>query len=116
MAVTAIAADAELRDQLSNLRGLLVVSMLMTESDCEEQILELAVGSVSGLAPSCHIEGLHADGFWRPTCTCLGQRLPPPVQDQLLVLTGIGGAMEAPQGRWAWAYPLRSSGYSEIGR
>ena len=42
--------NLELRTQLSNLQGLLVLAMLMTESGDEGQILRLATSSVGGLA------------------------------------------------------------------
>ena len=45
-AVTTSPADATLRAQLSNLQGLLMLSMLMTESGDESRILHLAATSV----------------------------------------------------------------------
>ena len=40
-----------LREQLTNLRALLVLSILMTESADEEQILNLAASSAPSLGP-----------------------------------------------------------------
>ncbi len=50
--------NLELRTQLSNLQGLLVLAMLMTESSDERQILRLATSSVGGLA-RCRLEGVY---------------------------------------------------------
>src|SRR5713226_4929086 len=60
------AADANLRERLGEFRALLVISLLMTESVNEEQILELAASSAPGLGP-WRIEGYgFTDGQWRP--------------------------------------------------
>ncbi len=59
--------NLELRTQLSNLQGLLVLAMLMTESSDERQILRLATSSVGGLA-RCRLEGVYLTGEgWRWT-------------------------------------------------
>jgi hypothetical protein len=50
------AADANLRERLSEFRALLVILLLMTESVSEDQILELAASSAPGLG-SAQIEG-----------------------------------------------------------
>jgi hypothetical protein len=59
--------NLELRTQLSNLQGLLVLAMLMIESTDEGQILHLATSSVGGLA-RCRPEGVYLTGQgWRWT-------------------------------------------------
>src|ERR1039458_7952146 len=59
-------ADSGLRERLAEFRALLVISLLMTESVNEEQILELAASSAPGLGPWL-IEGYgFTDGQWRP--------------------------------------------------
>src|SRR5580698_2653764 len=59
------AADANLRERLGEFRALLVISLLMTESVSEDQILELAASSAPGLGP-WRIEGYgFSDGQWR---------------------------------------------------
>ena len=59
------AADANLRERLSEFRALLVILLLMTESVSEDQILELAASSAPGLG-SARIEGYgFSDGQWR---------------------------------------------------
>ncbi len=57
-------ADADLRERLGEFRALLVISLLMTESVNEDQILELASSSAAGLGP-WRIEGYRfTDGQW----------------------------------------------------
>ena len=58
--------ETDLRERLGEFRALLVISLLMTESVNEEQILELAASSAPGLGP-WRIEGYgFTDGQWRP--------------------------------------------------
>ena len=58
-------AEAVLRQRLGNLRALLVISLLMTESVDEQQILQLASSSAPGLG-NWRIEGFaFVDGSWR---------------------------------------------------
>jgi DNA-binding PucR family transcriptional regulator len=99
----------ELRAQLSNLQGLLVLAMLMTESGDEQQILRLATSSVAGLA-RCRLEGvhLHGDG-WRFTAgSCRTGTTRAIVERQLQGLGSLGGAVKVPGRPWGCAYPLRS--------
>jgi sugar diacid utilization regulator len=111
MATTLLdARDLELRTQLSNLRGLLVLSMLMTASSDEQQILQLATTSLGGLA-RCHLAGVHlTEGGWRQTARSLTQAENcGRVEAQLAALGSQGGRVEVPEERWAWGYPLSSS-------
>ena len=56
--------DGDLRERLGEFRALLVISLLMTESANEDQILELATSSAAGLGP-WRIEGYRfTDGQW----------------------------------------------------
>ena len=101
--------NLELRAQLSNLQGLLVLALLMTESGDEGQILRLATSSVGGLA-RCRPEGVHLTGEgWRWTAESFqqetGRRV---VERQLPGLGSLGGAVEVSGRSWGWAYPLRS--------
>ena len=99
-------ADAALRERLGELRALLVISLLMTESVDEEQILDLAASSAPGLG-RWRIDGYgFTDGRWRPQG---GQAAPPRgLASQLAALGRAGGRVELPDRPWAWAYPLRS--------
>ena len=104
--------DTQYRDQLSNLRALLLLSMLMTESTDEDQILRLATTSVPSLA-HCHIEGVYADGVWRVATTpCARAAVQARLELQLEALAGTGGALVIPDEPWAWAFPLRAAGFA----
>jgi hypothetical protein len=73
-------AEPDLRERLGEFRALLVISLLMTESVNEDQILELAASSAPGLG-SWRIEGYgFTDGQWRPYRPPGARRRPGPVQ------------------------------------
>jgi len=100
--------EASLRERLGEFRALLVISLLMTESVNEDQILELAASSAPGLGP-WRIEGYgFTDGRWRP-----GQGAGPApavtgdLSGQLAALGSRGSKVNLPGRGWAWAYPLR---------
>jgi DNA-binding PucR family transcriptional regulator len=100
--------EAALRGQMSSLRALLFLSMLMAESE-EAQVLHLATTAVPSMA-ACQVAGLHVDGSWSLTafgCT------DPAVRRQIAgSLTSPGGQLSIEGEPWAWAYPLRTiSGY-----
>ncbi len=100
------AADANLRQRLGELRALLVISLLMTESVDEGQILELAASSAPGLG-HWRIDGYgFTDGRWRSS-TDRGAVIPSDLAAQLAVLGTAGGRVTLPGRAWAWAYPLR---------
>src|SRR5580704_2158979 len=62
----AAVTEANLRERLGEFRALMVISLLMTESVSEDQILDLAASSAPGLGP-WRIDGYSlADGQWRP--------------------------------------------------
>jgi sugar diacid utilization regulator len=100
-----------IRDQLSSLQGLLALSMRMTDSGDEEQIVRLAVTSVPALG-HCQLVGIYlGEGGWRPA------EAPSPdgevridVESQLGVVGAAGGAVGVIGQRWGWAFPLRSLG------
>jgi DNA-binding PucR family transcriptional regulator len=97
-----------LRERLSNLRALLVVSMLMTEQSDEAQILRLAASSSRSLG-QWHMEGfLFTDGTWRPGGTDRAGQLPYGLRSQVTQLGAAGGPVNLPGRAWGWAYPLRS--------
>jgi sugar diacid utilization regulator len=99
---------ASLRSQLTNLRALLVLSILMTESADEEQILRLATSAASSL------------GVWRVAGFVIGDQwwtgsrpagpVDPALAAQLRGLPETGGPVTLLDTAWAWAYPLRSIG------
>jgi sugar diacid utilization regulator len=116
-----------LRSQLSNLQALLVLSMRMTESGDEEQILRLASGSGFSLT-QCRLLALHLnDGDWKvpggdlvavaersgdgsdtPLEPGLGPDEPAALEAQLVVLGPAGGPLAMSGEPWAWGFPLRS--------
>jgi sugar diacid utilization regulator len=101
-------AEASLRERLSEFRALMVISLLMTESVSEDQILELAASSAPGLG-AWRIEGYSfADGTWRHGTSPAAVN--PPSGDlpaQLAAFGCGGGRLDLPGRVWAWAYPLR---------
>ena len=102
-------ADADLRERLGEFRALLVISLLMTESVNEDQILELAASSAPGLGP-WRIEGYRfTDGQWHSAIDG-ATAAPRGLAGQLAALGSMGGAVDLPGRAWAWAYPLRGVG------
>ena len=103
------AADENMRARLGEFRALLVISLLMTESVDEEQILELAASSAPGLG-SWQIDGYHfTDGQWRPSTAGLAS-CPRGLAGQLAVMGADSGRVNVPGRQWTWAYPLRGAG------
>jgi sugar diacid utilization regulator len=94
-----------LRAQLTNLRALLVLSILMTESADDEQILRLAVSAASALG-AWRIAGFAVGDTWRTDAGRAGS-VPPELDEQLRALPETGGQVSL-DGGWAWGYPLRS--------
>jgi DNA-binding PucR family transcriptional regulator len=106
----AAGTDAEYREQLSNLQGLLMLSMLMTASRDEDKILHLATTSVPSFA-RCGLVGVYrGDGHWTVPPTA---DLRTAVEAQLDGLGRAGGRLTVPGGSWAWALPVHGgeSGY-----
>ena len=101
------ASDANLRERLGKFRALLVISLLMTESVGEDQILELAASSAPGLGPWRIVGYGFTDGRWRPGSAC-GVPAPSDLAGRLAALGGGAGRIDLPGHAWAWAYPLRS--------
>src|SRR5437016_5960290 len=105
----AAASDAGLRERLGEFRALLVISLLMTESVGEDQILDLAVSSAPGLG-TWRIDGYcFTDGQWRHS---IGGSAPSPpgLARQLAALGAVSTKVDLPGRRWAWAYPMRGVG------
>jgi len=94
---------ASLRGQLTNLRALLVLSILMTESADDAQILRLAVSSASSLG-AWRIAGFLVGDAWLSGTHPMSAEL----TGQLRALPEVGGPVPIPGSAWAWAYPMRS--------
>jgi sugar diacid utilization regulator len=104
-------AEENLRGRLGEFRALLVISLLMTESVSEDQILDLAVSSAPGLGP-WRIDGYSfTAGQWRPGTGQAGLPSSPPsgLAARLGELGAGGGKVEMPGRAWAWAFPLRGT-------
>jgi hypothetical protein len=105
---SAQAPEEALRDQLSSLLSLLVLSLRMTESRDERQILELATMSAPSLV-DCRVYGAFLDGAWLLTSKPLDRaEARADVEAQFAVLSEAGGAVSIQDDGWAWAFPLRS--------
>ena len=96
-----------LRSQLTNLRALLVLSILMTESADDQQILRLATSAATSLG-SWQIAGfVIGDAWWAGGATVPGSG-GPELAAELRALPETGGPVASLDAGWAWAYPLRS--------
>jgi sugar diacid utilization regulator len=104
-----------LRDRLSSLQGLLVLSMRMTESADDQEILRLAATAIPSVG-RCRLVGVYLvdeDASTVSNSTLRGA--PPPEEDvlvkaQLAVVGTAGGPVGLADAAWGWAYPLRSLG------
>ena len=95
-----------LRSQLTNLRALLVLSILMTESADDQQILRLATSAATSLG-TWQIAGFVIGDAWQADgrhCGAPG----PELAAELAALPETGGPVTSLDAGWAWAYPLRS--------
>ena len=97
-----------LRGQLTNLRALLVLSILMTESADDQQILRLATSAAASLG-SWQIAGFLIGDAWLAGGRHCGTPRPE-LAAELHALPETGGPVTSLDAGWAWAYPLRSIG------
>jgi hypothetical protein len=96
-----------LREQISNLHSLFVLSMMMTESRDEDEILSLAVTSVGSLGPCC------TEGAYRPDFERFRQppgRKSKALTAALLALGPDDGPVDLSGAGWGRAFALRSLG------
>jgi sugar diacid utilization regulator len=109
--VTAEPSDGPLRDQLTSVLSLLVLSIRMTESRDEGQILELATTSVPALV-RCRMHGVHLGppGWVLTSATLAAAEARAGLEAQFAALSDAGGAVSIPAEPWAWAFSLRSLG------
>src|SRR5580693_2100088 len=107
--------DGSVREQLSALRSLLVLAMLLTQQDNQASIRHFVANAVESLGP-CWTEGIFLDGQWQdvrvPSQEAMSANLPDafPAADGELMLTDVP---------WSWAFSLSSphgpSGYLVVG-
>jgi sugar diacid utilization regulator len=95
-----------LRSQLTNLRALLVLSILMTESADDQQILRLATSAATSLG-TWQIAGFVIGDTWWAGSRRRGAP-GPELAAELRALPETGGPVSSLDAVWAWAYPLRS--------
>lgn len=97
-----------LREQLSDFQGLLMLAMLMTQTEDPEKILHLASTSVPSFS-RCQVLGAFIDEQWISSST---REVPEATRTALdLALPGLtraGGELQAPGQAWVKAEPLRS--------
>jgi sugar diacid utilization regulator len=102
-------SDAALRHQLSSLLSVLVLSIRMTESRGERQILELATTSAPALV-DCRAHGafLESGGWLLTSASLVAPEVLADLEAQFAVLSNAGGAVSIQGDEWGWAFPLRS--------
>ncbi len=115
----AAGGDTGLREQLTSFRPLLALSMVMTSSRDETEILRIAASAVPSLG-GCRAEAVYLDGEWRVVgligCPANADGL----RTQLAALDVSGGPVEVQAAGWAWAYSLADhaglAGYLVVSR
>jgi len=112
--------DITIRDLLSSLTALQMLSTVMTDSSDEDAILGLAVSAVPSLSRHCRAEAVWLDDAWRSVDSLRGFAGPHTVQESEIASVGPrGGAVRVRRAGWAWAFPLSSrggaSGYLVVG-
>lgn len=106
--------DLALREDLSNLRGLLALSMIMTERRHEDEILHLLVTAVPALVRATPL-GVHLVDDDAERWAATGGPLAATsarvdVQATLRRLGGADGPVRIRGTDWSWAFVLRSLG------
>ncbi|HTQ92938.1 MAG TPA: hypothetical protein VMK84_25925, partial [Streptosporangiaceae bacterium] len=113
--------DSPAREQLSALRSLLVLAMLLTQQDSQGAILDVVANAVESLG-RCQLRGIYFDGRWQDVqVPGRGAAAEGPLRIAALtsILLPAGGQVELADVPWAWAYPLSSphgpGGYLIVG-
>ena len=106
--------DGPVREQLSALRSMLVLAMLLTQQDSQDSILQYVANAAESLG-SCRTQGIFLDGRWQD------------VQIPGRKVTSLPAAVNAAEGGqvtlagvpWSWAYSLSNhhgpAGYLVVG-
>ena len=121
MASSRSGGDSPAREQLSALRSLLVLAMLLTQQDSQATILNMVANAVESLA-RCEFKGIYFDGRWQDVpVPGRGAAAVSPLPAEL-VTAGLppgGGQVELAGLPWGWAYSLASphgpAGYLIVG-
>ena len=113
--------DSPAREQLSALRSLLVLVMLLTQQDSQATILNVIANAVESLG-RCQLKGIYLDGRWQDVQVPgrgAAAEGPPRIEPITAVLPPGGRQIELAAVPWAWAYPLSSpygpGGYLIVG-
>jgi signal transduction histidine kinase len=103
--------DITVRDLLSSLTALHVLSMVMTDNSHDDAILDLAVSALPSLSRHCRAEAVWLDGAWQ-SVECLRGHVGPRagLEAEVANLGPAGGAVRLRDPGWAWAFPLWSRG------
>jgi sugar diacid utilization regulator len=106
--------DTDLREHLSAFRPLLALSMVMTETSDEDEIIRMATSAIPSLGPF-RAEAVFFDGAWWSGRSVRSTEPAADLERQLEPLDRTGGALDVSDATWAWGYPLVSldgiSGY-----
>jgi sugar diacid utilization regulator len=101
------AVGRALRDQLASFRPLLALSMVMTSSRDEAEILRVATTAVPSLSGG-RVAAVYFDGQWHGAGSAGRPADADVLQAQFTALGRTGGAVHMEGADWAWAYPLFS--------
>src|ERR1700761_9828406 len=97
--------DSPPREQLSALRSLLVLAMLLTQQQSQAAIADVVANAVRSLGP-CQLEGIYFDGRWQDT-KIRGREAASEDPSGIAVITAMllpgGGQVELAGVPWAWA-------------
>jgi sugar diacid utilization regulator len=108
--------DRPLREQLSDLRSLLVLSTILTRQDDEARILHLVARAVGSLGP-CRTERILFDGRWTEVQVPQHQPSGPDLDGSITAQEG--GKFDLAGVPWSWAYPISiprgAPGYLVVG-
>src|ERR1700722_6275872 len=102
------------REQLSALRSMLVLAMLLTQQDSQDSSLQYVANAVESLG-SCTTEGIFLDGLWQDV-RIAGRKA---ASLSAVVDAAEGGPVTLADVPWSWAYSLSSrhgpTGYLVVG-
>ncbi|HKR50095.1 MAG TPA: helix-turn-helix domain-containing protein [Pseudonocardiaceae bacterium] len=101
------AVGKAVRDQLASFPPLLTLSMVMTSSRDETEILRIATTAAPSLG-DCRVEAVYFNDEWRRVGLVHHPANADVLQAQFTALGRSGGPVNIEGAGWAWAYPLVS--------
>ena len=105
----ALSQGNDVREQLSSLRGMLMLSMLMIQQGEEDQIVHLATTAIPALARA-RCEGVLLQGNWHEQSTPLSPKVREIVEAQLPGPGAVASLVQIPGRAWSWAFSLTARG------